>query len=211
MCSNKVVHKLFLGHTFFCLKNNKYYRKLSIYIYIYQKTTRNRFSRPKNLYSSARANTGSTKGDNLFDNTMGSFDGAKICELIGLFLLHKLNKNGVKDVGLYRDDGAGALKLTPRQMEQTKKTICRLFAEHGLKITIEANKKTIDFIDVTFDLTLGTYKPYSKPNTKHLYVHTKSNPPPGILKKNLPKGINTRLSNMSCSPRIPGSSQGEWT
>ena len=41
------------------------------------------------------------KGDKHFDNTMGSFDGAEICELIGLFLLHKLNRNGVKDVGLY--------------------------------------------------------------------------------------------------------------
>ena len=132
---------------------------------------------------------------------MGSFDGAEICELIGLFLLHKLSRNGVKDVGLYRDDGAGALKLTPRQMEQTKKTICRVFEEHGLKITIEANKKTIDFLDVTFDLTLGTYKPYSKPNTKHLYIHTKSNHPPGIL-KNLAKGINTRLSTISCNEEV---------
>ena len=113
---------------------------------------------------------------------MGSFDGAEVCELIGLFLLHKLSKKGVKDVGLYRDDGAGALKLTLRQMEQTKQTIQKVFEEHGLKITIEANKKIIDFLDVTFDLTLGTYKPYSKPNTKHLYVHTKSDHPPGILK-----------------------------
>ena len=126
------------------------------------------------------------KGNKPFDITMGSFDGAEVCELVGLFLLHKLRAKGVKDVGLYRDDGLGALKLTPRQMEQTKKIICSVFEEYGLKVTIEANKKTVDFLDVTFDLTLGTYKPYSKPKTKHLYIHTKSNYPPGIL-KNLKK------------------------
>ena len=54
--------------------------------------------------------------------------------------------------------------------------------------TIEANKKTVDFLDVTFDLRLRTYKPYSKPNTTHLYVHTKINHPLEIL-KNLAKGI----------------------
>ena len=97
---------------------------------------------------------------------MGSLDGAKVCELVGLFLLHKLKVNGVKDVGLYRDTGLGALKLTPRQMEQTKKTIRRVFEEHGLKFTIEATKKTVDFLDVTFDLTLGTYKPYDSVSDK---------------------------------------------
>ena len=53
-------------------------------------------------------------------------------------------------------------------MEQTKQTIRRVFDQYNLKITIEANKKTVNFLDVTFNLTLGTYKPYSKPNTTHL-------------------------------------------
>ena len=84
-------------------------------------------------------------------------------------------------------------------MEQ--KTIHRVFEEHGLKVTIEATKKTVDFLDVTFDLTLGTFKPYSKPNTKHLYVHKKCNHPPGIL-NNIAIGINTRLSTMSCNEDV---------
>ena len=37
---------------------------------------------------------------------MGSFDGAEICELIGLYLLDKLsNITGKNQIGLYRDDG----------------------------------------------------------------------------------------------------------
>ena len=36
-----------------------------------------------------------------FDVTIGSFDGAETCELVGMFLLSHLYVN----VGLYRDDG----------------------------------------------------------------------------------------------------------
>ena len=40
---------------------------------------------------------------NLFDVTMGSYDGAEICELVGLFILNHLGKKfGKKNIGLYR-------------------------------------------------------------------------------------------------------------
>ena len=46
------------------------------------------------------------KGDDaLFDLTMGSFDGAKVCELVGLCLLDKQSSLiGRENVGLYIDD-----------------------------------------------------------------------------------------------------------
>ena len=41
-----------------------------------------------------------------FDVTMGSFDGAEVCELVGLYLLNILKSEfGGKNIGLYRDDG----------------------------------------------------------------------------------------------------------
>ena len=44
-------------------------------------------------------------GNPLFDVTMGSYDGAEVCELVGLYLLSKLTPQmGIKNVGLYRDD-----------------------------------------------------------------------------------------------------------
>jgi hypothetical protein len=47
----------------------------------------------------------------MFDVTMGSYDGAEICELVGLFILSKLEaKFGKNQVGLYRDDGLAILK-----------------------------------------------------------------------------------------------------
>ena len=39
-----------------------------------------------------------------FNVTMGSYDGAETCELVGLYLLSKLEDLGL-NIGLYRDDG----------------------------------------------------------------------------------------------------------
>ena len=42
---------------------------------------------------------------------MGSYDGAEVCKLVGLFILHKLSeKFGKKNVSLYRNDGLMFLK-----------------------------------------------------------------------------------------------------
>ena len=43
---------------------------------------------------------------------MGSYDGAEVCELIGLFILNTLQDRFGKDVGLYRDDGLAVI-ITP--------------------------------------------------------------------------------------------------
>ena len=44
--------------------------------------------------------------DSCFDVTMGSYGGAEICELVGIFILKSLeDKIDKQDIGLYRDDG----------------------------------------------------------------------------------------------------------
>ena len=46
------------------------------------------------------------EGKPLFDVNMGNYDGAEICELVGLYLLSKLAPLvGTKNIELYRDDG----------------------------------------------------------------------------------------------------------
>ena len=41
-----------------------------------------------------------------FDVTMGSYDGAEVCEIVRLFMLEMLSKLFEKNyIGLYRDDG----------------------------------------------------------------------------------------------------------
>ena len=42
---------------------------------------------------------------------------------------------------------------------------CQIFAKNNLKITADANKKVVNFLDVTLDLNTGKFKPYSKPPT----------------------------------------------
>jgi len=71
-----------------------------------------------------------------------------------------------------------------------------VFTKNNLRITIEANKKVVNFLDVTLDLTTEKFKPYLKPTTTPLYVHSKSNHPP-CIKKNIPEAINKRLSEIS--------------
>ena len=72
------------------------------------------------------------KGGSEFDVAQGSYDGAEACELVGLYILSKL-----QDLNL----------------------------EVGLKITIEANLKVINFLDICMDLDSDIFKPYIKPNT----------------------------------------------
>ena len=100
-----------------------------------------------------------------FDVTMGSFDGAETCELVGLFLLSQLTHLDV-NVGLYRDDGLATCTKSPKQVEAIKKEMCKFFKHNSLQITIEANRKVVDFLDITLDLRTAIYKPYKKPNSK---------------------------------------------
>ncbi|RUA05113.1 MAG: hypothetical protein DSY43_05320, partial [Gammaproteobacteria bacterium] len=132
----------------------------------------------------------------LFDITMGSYDGAETCELVGCYLLSKLKQIFGNDIGLYRDDGLAILNKIPKEIEKMKKEICKVFADNDLRITIEANKKVVNFLDVTLDLNTEKYKPYAKPTNIPLYVHSKSNHPPNII-KNIPESINRRLSDIS--------------
>ena len=137
-----------------------------------------------------------------FDVTMGSWDGAETCELIGIFLLHQI-KSIIPEanVGLYRDDGLAVLNGTPRESENIKKKLCKLFNDLGLQITAEANKKVANFLDITLDLVRREFRPYSKPGSQLQYVHKDSNHPPSV-KKQIAKSVEARLSTISSNESI---------
>ena len=133
-----------------------------------------------------------------FDVTMGSFDGAEICELVGLFMLDNLSKHFDKEcIGLYRDDGLSALNLTGRRAEKARQTITQIFKECGLRVTVDPLQRRTDFLDVNLDLDTGKYWPYRKPNSELLYINAQSNHPPSILKQ-LPEAITHRITSLSC-------------
>ena len=126
---------------------------------------------------------------------MGSYDGTEVCELVGLFILHQLSQLvGVKNIGLYRDDGLAILEnASGPTSERIKKKIIKLFRQHELNITAETNLVKTNFLDVTFNLKSGKYWPYRKPNNQPLYVLHHSNHPPTI-KKQLTSMLANRLS-----------------
>ena len=142
-------------------------------------------------------------GKDMFDVTMGSYDGAEICELVGLYILDVLAQKYNKDeIGLYRDDGLAAFRnISGSKAERIKKDITKTFHDIGLKITIETNLKIVNFLDVTLDLSDGKFYPYRKPNDQPMYIHRESNHPPTIIKQ-LHKSISKRISTISSDKKI---------
>ena len=94
--------------------------------------------------------------DSPFDITMGSYDGTETCELIGVYMLSLIAPKFKDEVGLYRDDVITVCKATPREIEKTKQEFSNVFKSNGLKITIEANKKIVNFLDVQVEATSRT-------------------------------------------------------
>ena len=68
-----------------------------------------------------------------------------------------------------------------QQINQLCKKIIKIFKEIDFKIDIETNLKIVDFLDITFNLINGSYKPYKKPNNTLLYINKNSNHPPQII------------------------------
>ena len=68
-------------------------------------------------------------------------------------------------------------------------------------LEIETNLKTVDFLDVTFDLDKNINKPYGKLNNSPIYINKNWNHPPNILKQ-LPKSITKHISETSPSEKI---------
>ena len=116
-------------------------------------------------------------------------------------MLSKLQNIEGIDVGVYKDDGLAVSRLNPQRTEAVKKRLCEIFREEGLRLTIEANKTVVDYLDVTLDLAKDEYRPYIKPNDKPLYVHRQSNHPSSVL-KNIPRGVNDRLSRLSSNETV---------
>ena len=148
------------------------------------------------------------KGDDPFDITMGSFDGAECCDLVGLFLLSKLEHLPI-NVGAYRDDVLGACNLAPFQVEKVKQQVVEVFQEHGLKVKAAANATVVNFLDVTLDLTNEVHRPYIKPSTHLEYVHVNSNHP-GHVTRHAVSETSKRLSLLSSNEVIFNNAKGPF-
>ena len=75
-----------------------------------------------------------------------------------------------------------------------RKSIIKTLKDIGFAIDLETNLKIVDFLDITFNLNNGTYRPYKKTNDLLLYTSKSSN--------QLPKIINERLSRSSSNEEV---------
>lgn len=144
-----------------------------------------------------------TNNINLFDIPMGSFMGAEICDLIGLYILDQLTNVFPRgQYGIYRDDALSIVNTkSPSALERLSKTLHRVFKNIGFKITIEICHTYTDFLDVTLNLGNNTYYPYKKPNSKTYYINKSSNHP-HYIKNKLPSMIHKRLCNLSTNKTV---------
>ena len=111
---------------------------------------------------------------------IGGCDSSQIADLVGLYILHVLNRIINSDqVGLYRDD---CIMYIPNSncpnSSSIQKKIIRSFKLLGFKIEISSDNKIVIFLDVTLDLSNNnTYKPFIKMDQSPSYININSNPP----------------------------------
>ena len=97
------------------------------------------------------------------------------------------------NVCLYRNDDLACLDKINGPASDIIKSFWMNF---GFKLTIATNLKTVNFLDVTFNLCTREYQPYNKPNDTPTYITVNSNQLPNIIKA-FPDNISKRISNVS--------------
>ena len=85
---------------------------------------------------------------------MGAYDGAEVCELVGIFLLFQLSQHYKReDFGLYHDDRLAIFKnKNSQQKEKIKKHFVKIFKTNDFLISIKCNMKIVKYLYVTLDL-----------------------------------------------------------
>ena len=146
------------------------------------------------------------KGQDPFDVGMGSYDGAEVADIVGLYLLSQLEHLPMKG-GLYRDDALFASNQQPKETHKTMEKVKAIMAENGLEIKAKCNTKVANFLDATFDLTNDQVLPYRKPGQVIEYIHVDSNHPRHVLKNTVAE-VSKRLSALSSSKQIFDNAKG---
>ena len=91
--------------------------------------------------------------------------------------------------------------MNGHEIDLIRKKLEQLLKKHRLSIQIKCNLKSVDFLDITFNLKDESYKPFNKPNNEPLYINTESNHPPTIIKQ-IPESVSKRLSANSSNESI---------
>ena len=84
----------------------------------------------------------------------GAYNGAEVCELMGILMLSVLSKHINKNhIGLYRNDGLAILKNNngPEVEKLKKMKFQKLFKEKDLDVIVQCNLKITIYLDITLN------------------------------------------------------------
>ena len=137
------------------------------------------------------------------DVPKGGYDSSQIEDLVGLYILHILNRIINSDqVGPYRDDGIIYIpNSNGPNSSSIQKKIIRTFKLLGFKLEISSNNEIVNFLDVTLNLSNSTYKPFIKMDQSPSYININTNHPKAVIKQ-VSKNVNLRIRNLSANEEI---------
>ena len=132
--------------------------------------------------------------------TMRSFDGAELCELVGIYILCSLAKLiNKEDCGFYRDDGLLILwNVNGQQIHPMPKNIIKTFKDIGVVIDVETKCR---YFRHHVQLKQWHILTVRKAKDLLLYISKSSSHPLQIINQ-LPKIINERLSRNSPNEEV---------
>ena len=91
---------------------------------------------------------------------MGAYDGAEVCELIGILMLFLLSKHINKNhIGQHRDDGLAITKNTSGpEAKKLKRKFQKLFKEKDLDSIVRCYLKITNYLDITLNWNDGSQR-----------------------------------------------------
>lgn len=129
-----------------------------------------------------------TRQTNLITRRVHAFDGAEVCELVGLFKLYELEKQLVNSVGFYKDNGLAVMRsYMTSYMTSYMRSYMRSYSGsagfykyNGLAVmrSYSGSKadrirkdlkdlpsvRAVNVLDITLNMDTGSYQPYRKAN-----------------------------------------------
>ena len=83
-----------------------------------------------------------------FDVTIGSYNGAEICKLVDLYILHVLGEKKIKDkIGLYCDDGLTCFRI---KIEKQKKEHNMVQPSYSANVTTKISNNFLQILNKHF-------------------------------------------------------------
>ena len=143
---------------------------------------------------------------------MGSKDGSEVAELVGLYLLSMFESDpALQDaiIALYRDDLIAIVPNNGFRINRIKSTIQKLVAAEELEMTDWTEGRRMDYLDVEFDMTEESFRPFTKPMDGSRYVSPMSDHPKMSIRR-IPAVVEKRISMLCSSREVHDNAKGAF-